>query len=298
MKRDRNLDIYLAEISKYPILGEEEERSLAISIQNNYYRYIKERDRVFNNSSSLPEIEKSIEEGQKAREKFIKSKLRDVVVIARQFKNQRLSLADLIQEGNIGLIKAVENYDPYRQVRFATYATYWINQSIKGAIKNSTYTIRIPVNNYNYFKEFRNSISTKIEKDNEQPTNEEIARDLQIHELTVKKIKQAELVLKKNKEMVSLNYLPENRKNSLEAQINDEDSDSELNPLETKELYEIIEKTINKFRDKEILKRRFGLNGYNPTTLENIGKIFNLTRERIRQIESNLLKKLNFALSR
>ncbi len=253
--------------------------------------YLKEIGRIpLLNAKEEVELAKKAEKGEKrSKEKLISSNLRLVVSIAKKYLGRGMTMLDLIQEGNQGLIRATEKYDWRRGFKFSTYATWWIRQAITRAIADQARTIRIPVHmveTINRYVRTRNRMTAELGRD---PTAEEIAKEMQI-EVT------------KIHEIVKISQEP----TSLQAKIGDEE-DSQLgdfiadehipSPEEQtskallKEHLEEVLATLND-REKKVLIMRFGLEDGRPRTLEEVGKAFGVTRERIRQIEAKAIRKL------
>ena len=257
-----SVKIYLKEIGEYPLLSKEEEMKLAA---------------------------KAAEGSVKAREKLINCNLRLVVYIAKKYSGHGLSLLDMIQEGNIGLMKAVEKFDYTKEYKFSTYATYWIKQSISAAIMKQSRNIRIPINIIERIGAIRRVEKEYQQKFERDPSMKEVAAALK---LDIKKIKEAydwmndttslDVTIGDDEDVTIGSFVEdESVKDSFEA-INNE---NQYNAL-----YEILD-TLND-KEKAVILRRFGIGFERAETLEEIGKSMALSRERIRQIEADAMRKM------
>lgn len=263
---DNNLKIYLREISKTPLLTIQDEIDLA--------ERIKAGD-------------------EKARTHMIQANLRLVVKIAQDYSNYGLPVMDLISEGNIGLMKAVERFDPEKGGKLSTYAAWWIKQSIKRALANQSKTIRLPVHMVDKIAKMRR-ISTMLgEALGREPTDEELADEVGLPRRKLAMLKQA------SQRPTSLDApINEGEATEYSEVIGDEKAENPLDMLADKNLHGEIDGLLSVLdpRERRIIDERFGLNGRKPLTLEEVGREFGVTRERIRQLQNSALTKMRRAL--
>ncbi len=288
---DDTIGLYLKEMSRVPLLSGDEEVELAKRIERG--RQAKrelEKLPMRGNAARRRELEALINDGLQAREHLIKANTRLVVSIAKRYMGRGVPFLDLIQEGNLGLMKAVEKFEYKRGFRFSTYATWWIRQTISRSIADQGRTIRVPVHMVDRIRQLYRRTHEMEQKLGRAPNNEELAEELGVPS-------------EKVEWMMRVSWLPL----SLESPINDDDEESELgmfvedqvtpSPIQTaytnmlREKIEAVLETLPP-REARILRLRYGLENGHQYTLEEVGQKFGLTRERIRQIEGKALRRL------
>ncbi|MDI3526490.1 MAG: polymerase primary sigma factor [Tenuifilum sp.] len=257
-----SLDKYLHEIGKVDLLTAEEEVTLA--------RKIKEGD-------------------QEALEKLVKANLRFVVSVAKQYQNQGLSLPDLINEGNLGLIKAAQRFDETRGFKFISYAVWWIRQSILQALAEQARIVKLPLNKIGSINKVNRALAELEQRFEREPTIDELSEMLNLAPDDVKE------ALKGNNRHLSMDApITQDEEGSMYDVLLSPDSPMPDKGLLNESLRKEIERALSTLspREANIIRLYFGLNGKHPLTLEEIGEEFDLTRERVRQIKEKALKRL------
>lgn len=260
---DDSVRLYLREIGKIPLLNAEEELALANQV---------------------------VAGDKRAKDKMAEANMRLVVSIAKRYVGRGLDLLDLIQEGNTGLLRAVEKFDPDKGFKFSTYATWWIRQAITRAIADQARTIRIPVHMVETINKLLRTQRRLTQELNREPTNEEIAKEMEIE------VEKVEHIMKIKQDISSLDAsVRDDEEDSVLADfIEDEDTISPEESATNQLLKEHVKDMLGALteREQKILKLRFGLEDGKSHTLEEVGQEFSVTRERIRQIEAKALAKL------
>ncbi|MBS0288458.1 MAG: sigma-70 family RNA polymerase sigma factor [Proteobacteria bacterium] len=253
---------YLAEIGQIALLTSDEEKKLAIRILNGE---------------------------QAAKNHLIEANLRLVVCIARRYINRGLPLADLIEEGNLGLMHAAEKFDPFNGARFSTYATWWIRQSIERSIMNQARVIRLPVHLAKKYRQFLGAQQKLMQRMGREPSVQEVAQEMGVSMGSLYDL------ISLDRQEVSIDApLNEEQDIFFVETLADHDGKDPVEFLQEKDLQELLENWLSALsqRELEIIEKRFGIHGHKQMTLESIGEMTELTRERVRQIQLQILKQI------
>lgn len=279
---DDPVRMYLREIGQVRLLRAEDERTLAQAMRDGDAELAR-RNRDEDYDQFI------IDHGMEARRKLTEANLRLVVSVAKKYIGRGMNLLDLIQEGNIGLIRAVEKFDHTKGYKFSTYATWWIRQAITRAIADQARTIRIPVHMVETINKVVRTSRSLLQELGREPTTEEIGRAL---DLTPEKVRE---IMKVAQTPVSLETpIGEEEDSNLGDFIPDELGQAPSEAASVQMLRESVEDVLGSLseRERDVLRLRFGLDDGRSRTLEEVGREFNVTRERIRQIEAKALRKL------
>jgi RNA polymerase primary sigma factor len=285
--------MYLREIGQVDLLTTEDERRLAQLIEEGHLAAMQidesEAAGIDLGSTQLRMLMRAVQRGQRAKSELIQANLRLVVSIAKRYSGRGMQLLDLIQEGNLGLMRAVDKFDHTKGFKFSTYATWWIRQAITRSIADQARTIRIPVHmveHMNRLTRMRRQMHQELER---EPTVDELAAKLQIEPERVRDLLRISL------DPLSLDSpVGEEDESNLGDFIEDASADGPDDAATRTMLTEAVESVLGELteREQEIVRMRFGLDGARSKTLEEVGKDFGVTRERIRQIEAKTLAKL------
>ena len=286
------LTLYLKKISTYPLLIMEEERQIGKaleSIRAKITKLEKKKKDITKDPKYRLEYMQLDQNLNYYKNKMINSNLRLVVSVAKKYQHRGLSLLDLIDEGNIGLIEAVERFDYRRGCRFSTYGTWWIKQAIVKSLSDKGRVIRIPIHMLNTIKKCYHVAKHLTQELGRDPTCEELAEYMNLPPSKIKDI------INLSQETASLDATVDDKNmTKLSDMISDKVTQQPIEMVFNLTLQNTIQKVLNKLSEREmkILQLRYGLAGEGPYTLEETGKVFGITRERVRQIQENALTKL------
>ncbi len=283
---ESGLQLYLKQINEAPLLSPDEEKELGEIIQHSI-----ETNRLFRERTiTLAEKENFETKAQHARDRMIRSNLRLVVNIAKNYTKRGMPLNDLVEEGNLGLLRAVEGFDPTQGTRFSTYASWWIKQAIKRALINAVQPIHIPAYMVDMIARFKQAHESFIEREGRNPDLRELAREMDLPERKVRIIKRAV------KAFASPTQSSEQGEGlPLAEMLADTRNPKPEDAVFTAAEEALLKKFLDQIdaREARILRMRFGLDDKEPMTLKDIGSKVGLTRERVRQIETEAIKRLN-----
>ncbi|MEB3272477.1 MAG: RNA polymerase sigma factor RpoD [Prochlorothrix sp.] len=303
-----SIRLYLQEIGRIRLLRADEEIELArkiadlLELERVYEEFLEHNghapsDAEWSEAVSrkkdeamppLRDFQRRLYQGRKAKEKMVQSNLRLVVSIAKKYMNRGLSFQDLIQEGSLGLIRAAEKFDHEKGYKFSTYATWWIRQAITRAIADQSRTIRLPVHLYETISRIKKTTKLLSQEMGRKPTEEEIATRM---EMTIEKLR---FIAKSAQLPISLETPIGKEEDSRLGDFIESDGETPEDQVSKSLLREDLEGVLSTLspRERDVLRLRYGLDDGRMKTLEEIGQIFNVTRERIRQIEAKALRKL------
>lgn len=290
---DDPIKMYLKEIGAINLLTTQEEIQYSSQVQQSLFaeetlKYIENGERLAE-PGEIERMQEYIIKGEDAREVLIESNLRLVVSIAKRYLGRGMQFQDLIQEGNMGLMKAVNKFDPTKGFKFSTYATWWIRQAITRAIADQARTIRVPVHMVETINKLVRTQRKLTQELRREPTQEELAAEMKI---TVEKVQQIQKIAQ---EPVSLETpVGEEDDSSLGDFVHDAETPNPLDYTINEKYKEEIDNVLKTLteREEQVLRLRYGLVDGKQHTLEEVGKVFGVTRERIRQIESKALRRL------
>jgi len=282
--------MYLQEIGRFPLLTSQQEVELALQMENG----IRAEDKLNDAASSLPVnerviLERATRQADRARKRLVEANLRLVVSIAKKYVGRGLSLLDLIQEGNLGLIRAVEKFDYRKGFKFSTYATWWIRQAVTRALADQARTIRVPVHMVETINKLARAQRTLMQELGREPTIEDIANEMEMEPDRVTELRRIA------QDPLSLESpLGEEDDSTLGDLVQDADADVPVEAASFRLLQEYLSLALEALneRERQVLIMRFGLADGKIRTLDEVGSHFKVTRERIRQIETKALAKL------
>lgn len=281
---------YLRQIGKVPLLNAEQEVELSKRIEAGIFAAeLLANPELSQHSYKTKDLEWLVQDGRNAKNHMLEANLRLVVSLAKRYTGRGMQLLDLIQEGNLGLVRAVEKFDYTKGYKFSTYATWWIRQSISRAMADQSRTIRIPVHMVEVINKMSSTKRSMLVELGREPTPEELAKEL---DMTPERVVE---IQKFGREPISLHTpLGEDGDSEFGDLIEDSDAISPIDALASTMLVELIDSVLDTLSERErgVIRMRYGLDDGKPKTLDEIGKVYGVTRERIRQIEGKTMAKL------
>jgi RNA polymerase primary sigma factor len=281
--------LYLEVAAREPLLTKEQEVELAMAIEKGKEAEEKLRLGKYRSAKSQQRAKEDIAEGERARQRFILANLRLVVSVARKYQGQGLSLLDLIQDGNLGLMRGVELFDWRRGFKFSTYATWWIRQAITRAIADRGKTIRLPVHVGERVRKLKATAWRISQTEGIEPSNERLAKELDITPEHVEELFELD-----RKQPVSI-HTPVGEDSELLDLIEETGADAPLDEVEDALIRQEIGHTLDALlsdQEKEVLQLRYGLGNGSPLSLRETGKLMGLSAERVRQVEREAFARL------
>jgi RNA polymerase primary sigma factor len=288
IESDDVISMYMKEVGTIPLLSAEDEKELALKLrEGRTAEVLLTKDDL--SAEQRERLEERAREGQEARSHFIEANSRLVISIARKYLGRGLPLSDLMQEGNLGLIKAVERFDPDRGHRFSTYATWWIRQAVLRAVADQGRTIRLPAHIVDELNRVHRTAKRLTQRLGREPTNEELAAELEVPAERV-----SDLLHVSGQPLSLETPVGEEEESTLAEFIEDEDAPTPSSMASRSLMGERVEDALDSLSEREarVLRLRYGLEDGEDYTLEQVGEKLGLTRERIRQIQSQALRRL------